>query len=67
LSRPSGAENEWIPAQVPAFRLLVNRSATWAEFNEELHCARTFVREPRLLTTIKVSNSPPERTFDDQA
>lgn len=28
--------DEWTPAQVKAFRLLVNRSATWAEFDEEL-------------------------------
>ena len=28
--------DEWTPAQVKAFRLLVNRSATWAEWNEEL-------------------------------
>jgi DNA modification methylase len=28
--------DEWTPAQVKAFRLLVNRSATWAEFDDEL-------------------------------
>jgi len=28
--------DEWSPAQVKAFRLLVNRSATWADFDEEL-------------------------------
>src|SRR5262249_10907682 len=28
--------DEWSPAQVKAFRLLVNRSASWAEFDEEL-------------------------------
>ena len=28
--------DEWTDAQVRAFRLLVNRSATWAEFDEEL-------------------------------
>ncbi len=28
--------NEWTPAQVKAFRLLVNRSATWADWDEEL-------------------------------
>src|ERR1022692_2469809 len=28
--------NEWTDAQVRAFRLLVNRSATWADFDEEL-------------------------------
>jgi DNA modification methylase len=28
--------DEWTPAQVKAFRLLVNRSATWADFDEEL-------------------------------
>jgi len=28
--------DEWSPAQVKAFRLLVNRSATWAEWDEEL-------------------------------
>ena len=28
--------DEWTPAQVKAFRILVNRSATWAEFDEEL-------------------------------
>ncbi len=27
--------DEWTPAQVKAFRLMVNRSATWAEFDEE--------------------------------
>src|SRR6202162_881841 len=29
-------DDEWTPAQVKAFRLLVNRSATWAEWDEEL-------------------------------
>ena len=28
--------DEWTPAQVKAFRLLVNRSTTWADFDEEL-------------------------------
>jgi ParB-like chromosome segregation protein Spo0J len=28
--------DEWSDAQVKAFRLLVNRSATWADFDEEL-------------------------------
>src|SRR6267378_5361637 len=28
--------DEWTPAQVKAFRLLVNRSVTWADWNEEL-------------------------------
>jgi ParB-like chromosome segregation protein Spo0J len=28
--------DEWTPVQVRAFRLLVNRSATWADFDEEL-------------------------------
>jgi DNA modification methylase len=28
--------DEWSEAQVKAFRILVNRSATWAEFDEEL-------------------------------
>src|ERR1022692_601152 len=28
--------DEWTPAQVKAFRLMVNRSATWAEWDEEL-------------------------------
>jgi DNA modification methylase len=28
--------DEWSPAQVKAFRLLVNRSVTWASWNEEL-------------------------------
>lgn len=28
--------DEWTPAQVKAFRLMVNRSATWAQWNEEL-------------------------------
>src|SRR6266481_2786872 len=28
--------DEWTPAQVKAFRLLVNRSVTWADFDEEL-------------------------------
>src|ERR1035437_5747419 len=28
--------DEWTEAQVRAFRLLVNRSATWADFDEEL-------------------------------
>jgi hypothetical protein len=27
--------DEWTPAQVKAFRLMVNRSATWAEWDEE--------------------------------
>jgi DNA modification methylase len=28
--------DEWTPAQVKAFRLMVNRSATWGEWDEEL-------------------------------
>ena len=28
--------DEWTPAQVKAFRLLVNRSATWADWDQEL-------------------------------
>jgi ParB-like chromosome segregation protein Spo0J len=28
--------DEWTPVQVKAFRLLVNRSATWADWDEEL-------------------------------
>jgi ParB-like chromosome segregation protein Spo0J len=28
--------DEWSPAQVKAFRLMVNRSAAWAEWDEEL-------------------------------
>jgi DNA modification methylase len=28
--------DEWTPAQVKAFRILVNRSVTWADWNEEL-------------------------------
>src|SRR5881392_3372894 len=28
--------DEWTPAQVKAFRLLVNRSVTWADWDEEL-------------------------------
>src|ERR1017187_6354072 len=29
--------DEWTPAQVKAFRLLVNRSATWADWDKELY------------------------------
>ena len=28
--------DEWTPAQVKAFRLMVNRSVTWADWDEEL-------------------------------
>jgi ParB-like chromosome segregation protein Spo0J len=28
--------DEWTPAQVKAFRLMVNRSPTWADWDEEL-------------------------------
>src|SRR5260370_4834692 len=28
--------DEWTPAQVKAFRLMVNQSATWADWDEEL-------------------------------
>src|SRR6266576_4130039 len=31
--------DEWTPAQVKAFRLLVNRSATWADWDEDLLAA----------------------------
>src|ERR1051326_673535 len=31
--------DEWTPAQVRAFRLLVNRSATWADWDDELLAA----------------------------
>jgi DNA modification methylase len=30
--------DEWSPTQVKAFRLLVNRSVTWADWDEELLC-----------------------------
>jgi DNA modification methylase len=30
--------DEWTPAQVKAFRIMVNRSVTWAEWDEELLC-----------------------------
>ena len=33
---PVSVCDEWTPAQVKAFRLLVNRSATWADWDEEL-------------------------------
>jgi hypothetical protein len=28
--------DEWTPAQVKAFRLMVNRSATWADWDEDV-------------------------------
>jgi hypothetical protein len=28
---------EWTPAQVKVFRLMVNRSVTWADWDEDLH------------------------------
>ena len=31
--------DEWTPAQVKAFRLMVNRSVTWADWDEELLAA----------------------------
>ena len=31
--------DEWTPAQVKAFRLMVNRSATWADWDEDLLAA----------------------------
>ena len=33
--------DEWTPAQVKAFRLLVNRSVTWADWDDELAETRT--------------------------
>jgi ParB-like chromosome segregation protein Spo0J len=32
--------DEWSPGQVKAFRLLVNRSVTWADWDEELLAGR---------------------------
>jgi hypothetical protein len=32
--------DEWTPAQVKAFRLMVNRSVTWADWDEELLACR---------------------------
>ena len=28
--------DEWTPAQVKAFRLMVNRSVTWADWDDDL-------------------------------
>jgi ParB-like chromosome segregation protein Spo0J len=39
--------DEWAPAQVRAFRLLVNRSANWAEWDEE-----------RLVRELRDSSAP---------
>src|SRR6266853_3748710 len=33
--------DEWTPAQVKAFRLMVNRSASWAEWDEERLAGRS--------------------------
>jgi ParB-like chromosome segregation protein Spo0J len=33
--------DEWAPAQVKTFRLLVNRSAAWADFDEELLASKS--------------------------
>ena len=43
--------DEWTPAQVKAFRLMVNRSVSWASWDEDLLARRTMaeriVRGPR--------------------
>ena len=41
--------DEWTPAQVRAFRLMVNRSVTWAAWDEELAglCCRGIAPEDR--------------------
>ena len=42
--------DEWTPAQVKAFRLMVNRSVTWAEWDEELLALEPV--PPRLARTL---------------
>jgi ParB-like chromosome segregation protein Spo0J len=42
--------DEWTPAQVKAFRLLVNRSATWADGTR--NCWPSNYRSSRTLTSI---------------
>ena len=37
--------DEWTPAQVKAFRLMVNRSVTWADWDEELLAAELLESE----------------------
>jgi len=46
--------DEWTEAQVKAFRLLVNRSATWADFDEEL-LALELQETPGRRTSISAS------------
>ena len=52
--------DEWTEAQVKAFRLLVNRSATWAEFDSELvtleleELSSTSVLVPAVMPRLKV-------------
>jgi len=41
--------DEWTPAQVKAFRLMVNRSVTWADWDEELLALELQELEPRVL------------------
>jgi hypothetical protein len=45
--------DEWTPAQVKAFRLMVNRSVTWADWDEDLLCWNC--KNSTLRTSILVS------------
>jgi hypothetical protein len=49
--------DEWTPAQVRAFRLMVNRSVTWADWDEEL-----LALEIQELNAAEFDLSPPAST-----
>jgi len=63
--------DEWTPAQVKAFRLMVNRSVSWASWDEDLLARRTMAerivrarallmeREGRLKVVGHEDNRPP--------
>jgi hypothetical protein len=42
--------DEWTPAQVKAFRLMVNRSATWADWDEDLNEIAMRLFSTRIIT-----------------
>ena len=67
--------DEWTPTQVKAFRLLVNRSATWANWDEELLALTRDLqdlegelsRQGETLAALKASLSENRRAIKEQS
>lgn len=54
--------DEWTPQQVKAFRLMVNRSVTWADWDEELLSLELQERSPLRFSHGPLKQLPPEHT-----